>query len=105
MDILIDKDNVIVCIGENIEFGFLDESEPDIEKWKITENLFAIDAGFTCVKNLTLPAHIQEYKYCYKDGTFSINPNYREPVNEYTLQQQITELQLALAELIEGSVV
>ncbi len=51
---------------------------------------------------------ICERKYCYtEEQGFYKNPNYREPEPTETekivkLQEQITDLQLALAELVEG---
>lgn len=50
---------------------------------------------------------ICEQKYCYTEADgFYINESYVEPVSEQTeieaLKEQITDLQLALAELVEG---
>ena len=57
-----------------------------------------------------IPAEIQTYKYCYTaEKGFCKNENYREPELSDTekikqLQEQVTDLQLALAEMYESEV-
>lgn len=64
-----------------------------------------------CIKGVfeveNIPENIVAEKYCYtEEKGFYINENYVEPVNEKTelekLQKQVTNLQIALAELVEG---
>lgn len=103
-DLLIDSEKVIIHAGSDIEFGRLDASEPDVEKWKLSENLFALDGGYSVVKSVETPDYVMPWKFRYTDGKFTINPEYQEPVSIETLHKQITELQLALAELVEGGI-
>ena len=54
-----------------------------------------------------IPEEVCTEKYCYtEEKGFYVNPNYIEPVDERAemeaLKEQITDLQLALAELVEG---
>lgn len=54
-----------------------------------------------------IPEGVVAEKYCYTetDGFYE-NENYMEPINEKSeieqLKEQVTDLQLALAELVEG---
>lgn len=106
MDILLDRNNIVIFTGDCIAFGKLDSSEPNVEKWKLDEHMFAIDDDFTLVQDIEVPAYVveQPYKYVYNDGVFSINPDWSEPVTVESLMQQITELQIALAEIVEGGI-
>lgn len=63
-----------------------------------TINIYEVD---------TIDEGVTEQKYCYTEAEgFYINESYVEPVDEQTeieaLKEQITDLQLALAELVEG---
>lgn len=106
MDILLDRNNAVIFTGEGIEFGKLDASEPNVEKWKLDEHMFAIDNDFTLVQDIEVPAYVveQPYKYVFDGEKFSINPDWSEPVTVESLMQQITDLQMALAELVEGGI-
>lgn len=102
MDILLYDDGVLAYTGESITFGKLDPSEPTVDKWKLADNLFAI-GEFTLVQDVTIPDGVTPGKHKYVDGAFAMNPDWSEPVTIESLQQQVTELQLALATLVEGS--
>ncbi len=57
----------------------------------------------------TVDESVAEQKYCYTEADgFYENPSYVEPVNPNAemeaLQEQVTNLQLALAELVEGGI-
>lgn len=56
-----------------------------------------------------IPEEVCTEKYCYTEADgFYVNENYVEPVNPNAemeaLQEQVTNLQLALAELVEGGI-
>lgn len=56
-----------------------------------------------------IPGGICERKYCYTEADgFYVNESYVEPVNENAemeaLKEQVTNLQLAMLELIEGGI-
>ena len=76
MRILCDNKNVILFISEALIFGrFEGES-----KWKINDNLYAIDNNYTCYADLTIPDEVIPYKYCYSNEIgFYLNPNWVEP--------------------------
>lgn len=65
-----------------------------------TINIYEVD---------TVDEGVTEQKYCYTEADgFYVNPNYVEPVDENAemeaLKEQVTNLQLALAELVEGGI-
>ena len=102
MDILIMDDGTLVHSSESIGFGKLDASEPGVEKFKVGDTMFYLPTGLTLVRGIDVPQQVTPYKHRYVNGVFSLNPNWNEPVTVESLQQQITEMQLALATLAEG---
>lgn len=104
MDILLCEDSTVAFISENITYGKVDPSEPNRDKWKINDHLFAL-GEFTLVKNVEVPSNVVPEKHMYVNGAFQINPAWKEPVTVESLQHQITDLQLIIATLIEGGTV
>lgn len=102
MKIVTYKDNRIGAIREEISY----EENGNV----LIGNNEAI--GFWLVGGIydvaEIPEGVEEEKYCYtEEKGFYKNENYVEPKSEITneeLMQQITNLQLALAEVIEGGI-
>lgn len=93
MKVVVYNDNSIAAIRENVDY----ESNGNV---KIGNNQ-AI--GFWLVKGVydveEIPSEVEEYKYCYtEEKGFYKNENYKELIDE---QSEITDLQLAVAELYE----
>ena len=106
MDLLLDSNNVVCFCSDSIAYGDLDPSEPGVMKWKISDYLYAIGDNLHIEHVASVPEYVikNPSQYIYTNGTFSINPTYKEPISIESLYSQITELQLALAELVEGGV-
>lgn len=103
MKILIDKNNVVLFHGNDIELGRFDNEV----KWKINEHLFAYDYEFKCINVTNIPNDLGESNYCYTetDGLFK-NIDWSQgskPINEVIidLEHQLYETQLALVEQYE----
>lgn len=104
MQILVDQNGKVIYIGESFSYGYVDPTEPEIKKWKISDNLYAIGDDLVKIEGLEIPEYVRPEKYLYRDEQFVINPEYHEPVDMHSLYSQITNLQLALAELVEGGI-
>lgn len=98
MYIITDHKNVIIHISETIGYQsngnvLVDEDSLAIAK-PLVKRVYEV---------AEVPEEVKENKYCYtEEKGFYTNEDYKEPVDENDLQNQITELQLALAELVEG---
>ena len=103
MYILTNKDNVIIAIS------YVCERIEEYRNIKLDDHniAYAPNEQINIYEVDTVDKGICEQKYCYTetDG-FYINESYVEPVSEQTeieaLKEQITDLQLALVELVEG---
>lgn len=102
--ILTNKDNEIIEISNTYE---IDEEHRNI----IVDDhaiAYAPDEVINVYEVEEIPTEVEIAKYCYtEEKGFYINENYVEPKPEITneeLMQQITNLQLALAEVIEGGI-
>jgi len=103
--IITDKNNVIIHISETI--GYQENGNVLVEN-----NTLAIAKPL--VKEVfeveSIVEGITENKYCYtEEEGFYANENYKEPEPTETqkiqeLQEQVTNLQLALAEIVEGGI-
>lgn len=105
MFIITDKNNVVIHFSETKDF-------------QENGNLLIKDGTLAIANNLLngvyeveeIPENVQEHKYCFtEEKGFYENENYIAPEPDETtrireLEQQITDLQLALAELVEGGV-
>ena len=105
MYILTNKNNVIIAISKTLDYQ--ENGNPLLEDR--TGFIYAYgkrpDEVINVCEVAEVPEEMVEQKYCYtqNDG-FTLNPNYVEPEKEITnqeLMEQITDLQLALAELVE----
>ena len=105
MDILIMDDGTLVHSSESIEFGKLDASEPGVEKFKVGDTMFYLPTGLTLVRGVDVPQQITPYKHRYVNGVFSLNPNWQEPVTVESVQQQLTDVQLLIATMVEGGTI
>lgn len=96
MYILTDKQNVIQHITETLN------RQPGTNYYLINNDSLAIPTEFIKeVYNIdNIPENIEEQKYCYttKKGFYK-NENYIEPLQP--IEEQITDIQIALAELGE----
>ena len=70
----LDKDNVIVAIGNTLEYNRL--GQPVFTLEDSTKLAFAWKP--TIIELESIPSNVTAYKYCYLDGEFSSNPNYIE---------------------------
>lgn len=102
--ILTNKNDEIIEISNTYE---LDEEHRNIN----VDNhaiAYAPDELINVFEVEEIPEGVQVAKYCYtEEKGFYKNENYVEPKSEITneeLMQQITNLQLALAEVIEGGI-
>jgi len=103
MKIVTYHDNRIASIRENIEY-------------EVNGNVLLGDGtgiASTLVKGVyevdEVPEEIVTEKYCYtEESGFYINKNYKEPIDESAeikkLQEQVTNLELALTEIYESGV-
>ena len=94
MKLLLDNRKLILHIWEGIEFGTYDGEE----KWKVSEYLYMIDNGYTCVEITDVPLEVIPEKYFYIDNEFVINPNYVNPSEQ---ERRITELETMLSALLD----
>lgn len=90
------KNTRIVVVGEEIIYGFTDDYEPDVEKWKVynpsTNSVcFWIDGGFTLVNDVTIPSDYQNGKYFYENGEFVLNKEWRPFVSTEKRVAQLEE--------------
>jgi len=103
--IITDENNVIIHISETIGYQengniLVDNDTLAIAK-PLVKDVFEVE---------TIDEYITEGKYCYTEKKgFYENKNYIEPEPTDTqkildLQEQITNLQLALAEIVEGGI-
>lgn len=96
MYILTNKENVVLHITKTLN------RQPGTNYYLINNDSLAIPTNFIKeVYNIDdIPENIQEQKYCYtsKKGFYK-NENYIEP--KESIEEQITDIQIALAELGE----
>lgn len=103
--IITDENNVIIHISDTIGYQENGNVLVDNDTLAIAKPLVK---GVFEIENIE--EGIVEAKYCYtKEEGFYNNENYREPEPTDTqkileLQEQITNLQLALAEIVEGGI-
>lgn len=101
--IITDKNNIIIHISETIGYQengnvLVDNDTLAIAK-PLVKEVFEVEE---------IEEGITENKYCYKEEEgFYKNENYKEPEPTETekikeLQDEVTNLQLALAEIVEG---
>lgn len=74
--------NIILAVGDEITYGYTDETEPDIPKWKIYNKTmnsisFWIDDGFLVVENIEIPKDYTYGKYIYENGELVLNKNWK----------------------------
>lgn len=106
MYVLTDKDNIIIEISNIYE---RDEKYRNIkvDNYNIA---YAPDEQINVYEVLEIPEGVCERKYCYtEEKGFYKNENYKEPEPTDAekikqLQEQITDLQLAMTELYESGV-
>lgn len=91
MKVLCDDNGHIVGVGPICEFGYW-EDEPDRQKWKIDDYLYAIDFGYTAYEVEDIPK--DWHKYLYINGEFVKNPDYVEPPK--TDAERIADLEAQL---------
>lgn len=94
------EDNRIFEIGEQLDY--MSNGYP-----RIIEKNIAFPTEMVNVHEVEeIPENVEREKYCYtEEQGFYENENYVEPIREVSnaeLQEQITNLELALAELYEG---
>lgn len=103
MYIITDKDDVIFYITETKNYQESGNLLVDNDTLAIAEYL--VKGVFEIQE---IPENVTVHKYCYtEEKGFYENENYVEPKKEVTvkeLQQQITDLQLALVEIVEGGI-
>lgn len=103
--IITNENNIIIHISETIGYQengniLVDNNTLAIAK-PLVKSVFEMD---------NINEGIKENKYCYtEEQGFYENENYKEPEPTDTekikdLQEQITNLQLALAEIVEGGI-
>lgn len=107
--IITNKEDIIIHISETKDYQnngnlLVNDGKLAISKHSIKE-VYEVEE---------VPVEVAENKYCYtKERGFYKNENYIEPVNELTeieklklqnesLQEQVTNLELALAEIYEN---
>ena len=102
MYILTNKENVIIAISSVYE---LDEEHRNI-KLDGYNIAYGPDEVINHYEVEEVPEGVQEQKYCYTETNgFILNTEWKEPQEKITLeelQQQVTDLQLAVVELAEG---
>lgn len=103
MYIITDKDDVIFYITETKNYQENGNLLVDNDSLAIADYLVK---GVYEIQEI--PENVEVHKYCYtEENGFYENENYVEPKKEVTieeLQEQITDLQLALVELVEGGI-
>jgi len=103
--LILSNDNVVMHISSTLEYQ--ENGNPLIYDGTLAINKYIVGNVVT-LNDAEVSEDILENpeKYCYtENGGFTLNPNYVEPVKEISnveLMEQITDLQLALAELVEG---
>ena len=89
MYVITDNDNVIIFLSETI--GYQSNGNPLVDGGNLAIS-YTIVGGVS--DNIEIPDGVVPYKYIYKDGVFSENPNYVEP--EPSAEEQLAEAQEAL---------
>lgn len=102
--IITDNKDVVIHISDTIGYQengnvLVDNDTLAIAK-PLVKEVYEVD---------TVDEGVCEQKYCYTEADgFYVNPNYVEPVDSNAemeqLKEQVTNLQLALAELVEGGI-
>lgn len=103
--VLTKQNNEIIEISNTYE---LDEEHRNINVDNNRAIAYAPDEKINVYEVEEIPENVERAKYCYtEEKGFYENENYVEPKPEITneeLMEQITNLQLALAEVIEGGI-
>lgn len=101
--IITDNNDVIIHMSDTIDYQ--QNGNPLVDNGTLAIAKILVKA--VCEVQ-DVPSEVTPMKYCYtEEQGFYANENYVEPVRELTnqeLQEQITDLQLALAEIYEGSI-
>lgn len=74
MKVLLDEHKKVLFASSVIEFGIWDE--PDVKKWKIGANEYALDNNYTVAEVDEVPLDIVSGRYFLIDGSFVTNPNF-----------------------------
>lgn len=103
--VITDKNNIIIDISDTIGYqengNVLVDNETLAIAKPLVKEVFEVES---------INEVITENKYCYtEEKGFYLNENYKEPEPTETqkiedMQGQITNLQLALAEIVEGGI-
>ena len=104
MYIITDKENVIIHISKTIGYQENGNVLVDNDTLAIAKPLVNKVYEVESLDDGVVPS-----KYCYtEEEGFYKNPNYQEIITTESkiedLEQQITDLQLALAEIVEGGI-
>ena len=95
--IITDYKDVIIAISSTI--GYQSNENPIIDGDTAIAKILV--KGIYEVEEIS--SEIKEQKYCYtEEAGFYANENYKEPYNEKTEIEKITELQLAMIEISES---
>lgn len=89
MYVLTDNEDVIIYISETI--GYQKNGNPLVDNGTLA---IASSIVKSVSDDITIPDGVEPYKYLYKDGAFTENPNYVEP--EPSVEEQLAEAQEAL---------
>ena len=102
MKALKDENNFLLFEADNILYGKLDASEPDVDKWGMYDGegnilLYAIDNNYSVVEfnPADKPEDYVEGKYFYINGEFILNPDWVEP--PLPIEDRVTQLQEDIA--------
>ena len=89
MYVLTDNEDVIIYISETI--GYQKNGNPLVDNGTLA---IASSLVKSVSDDITIPEGVEPYKYLYKEGEFSENPNYVKP--ELSVEEQLAEAQEAL---------
>lgn len=101
MKLLLDERNLIIAIGNDIEYGIWGNIQ-NIASWRITSSYYIADSNYHLVDigDMEIPTYVKEYEYYFIDGEFKLAdecPNeYRD--NIQTNAESITIIEDALCE-------
>ena len=104
MKLLLDERNLIIAIGNSIEYGNWGNIQ-DMSSWKISTTRYIMDNNYSVVDigDLEIPNYVNPNEYYFIDGKFKLAD---ECPNEYkdrivTVEEELTNTELALVEQYE----
>ena len=89
MYVITDHDDVIIFLSETI--GYQSNGNPLVDGGTLAISHTLVDS---VSDDIEIPDGVVPYKYLYKDGAFTENPNYVPP--EPSAEEQLAEAQEAL---------